>query len=86
MAAQQHAVSRHSSSSSPHASRVVEVLLKRYGRSYCDELGIHIERNTPSVLFRWLCATILFNANIKMISYWQYLLSKWNSFTFEVPP
>ncbi|MBO0734635.1 MAG: hypothetical protein J2P49_10040 [Methylocapsa sp.] len=40
------------------------MLLKRYGRSYCEELGIAIERNTPSVLFRWLCATILFSIRI----------------------
>jgi hypothetical protein len=43
---------------------VAEVLLKRYGRSYCEELGIPIERNTPSLLFRWLCATVLFSIRI----------------------
>lgn len=39
-------------------------LLAKHGRTYCDELGINIARNTPSVLFRWLCATILFSARI----------------------
>lgn len=39
-------------------------LLAKHGRTYCDELGINIGRNTPSVLFRWLCATILFSARI----------------------
>jgi hypothetical protein len=63
MALQQHTASRRSSSS-PHTRRTVDVLMNRYGRSYCDELGIDIERNTPSVLFRWLCATILFSIRI----------------------
>lgn len=44
--------------------RIVAALMAKHGRSYCDELGIHIARNTPSVLFRWLCATILFSARI----------------------
>jgi hypothetical protein len=63
MTAQHRAVPRHRSSS-PYSGRVAEVLLKCYGRSYCEELGIAIERNTPSVLFRWLCATMLFSIRI----------------------
>jgi hypothetical protein len=63
MAAQRYAASKYSPSSA-NAKQMVQVLLKRYGRTYCDELGIVIERNSPSVLFRWLCATILFSARI----------------------
>lgn len=46
------------------AKRVAAALLAKHGRTYCDELTINIARNTPSVLFRWLCATILFSARI----------------------
>ncbi|HUZ91034.1 MAG TPA: hypothetical protein VMU78_03920 [Methylocella sp.] len=46
------------------AQRVVAALLAKHGRTYCDELAIDIAHNTPSVLFRWLCATILFSARI----------------------
>ncbi|HYZ39018.1 MAG TPA: hypothetical protein VE687_00115 [Stellaceae bacterium] len=46
------------------ADRVVAALLDRHGRSYCEELGIRLETNTPSALFRWLCAALLFSARI----------------------
>lgn len=46
------------------ANHVVLLLLERHGETYCDELGIDIARNTPSVLFRWLCATLLFSTRI----------------------
>ena len=42
----------------------IERLLERHGRTYCDELGIDIDKNTPSVLFRWLVASILYSARI----------------------
>ncbi|MCD7060308.1 hypothetical protein [Pelagibacterium xiamenense] len=50
----------------PNASQseIVKALLETHGRTYCDELGIDIEDNTPSPLFRWLCAAILFSARI----------------------
>jgi endonuclease III len=48
----------------PTRRRIVEALLDRHGRSFCADLGIAIERNTPSPLFRWLCASILFSARI----------------------
>lgn len=49
-----------------HASKkdIVGHLLEKYGRTYCDELGIDIEKNTPSPLFRWLIASLLFSARI----------------------
>ena len=53
-------VSRHSD----EAKQIVAALLAMHGRTYCDELAINIARNTPSVLFRWLCPTLLFSARI----------------------
>jgi hypothetical protein len=46
------------------ANNIVLLLLERHGETYCDELGIDIARNTPSALFRWLCATLLFSTRI----------------------
>lgn len=43
---------------------VLERLMQRHGRTYCEELGIDIESGTPSPLFRWLVASILFSARI----------------------
>lgn len=43
---------------------VIERLMQRHGRTFCDELGIDIESGTPSPLFRWLVAAILFSARI----------------------
>jgi endonuclease III len=45
--------------------RLVQVLLDRYGRTYCDELGIDIESGTGSALFCWLVASLLFSARIR---------------------
>lgn len=39
-------------------------LLAQYGRTYSGELGIDLARNTPSPLFRWLCASVLFSTRI----------------------
>lgn len=44
--------------------RLVDALLARHGRTYSSELGIDLARNSPSVLFRWLCAALLFSARI----------------------
>lgn len=48
----------------PAREAVLAALLERHGRTYCDELGIDIEKGTPSPLFRWLCASLLFSARI----------------------
>lgn len=48
----------------PGTKAIVESLLDAHGHTYCSELGIKIESNTPSPLFRWLCASILFSARI----------------------
>lgn len=44
--------------------RTVRALLDRHGRTYADELGIDLAKGTPSPLFRWLCASLLFSARI----------------------
>ncbi|MGN6551819.1 MAG: hypothetical protein ACTHJ3_18260 [Pararhizobium sp.] len=44
---------------------IVKALLEEHGRTFCDELGIDIEKNTPSPLFQWLCASILLSARIR---------------------
>lgn len=46
------------------SEQIVAVLLKRHGLTFSDEMGIRLERNTPSMLFRWLCAALLFSARI----------------------
>jgi endonuclease III len=48
----------------PSRDAVLAALLERHGRTYCDELGIDIEKGTASPLFRWLCASLLFSARI----------------------
>jgi hypothetical protein len=48
----------------PSRDRIVAALLERHGRTYAEGLGIRLERGTPSVLFRWLCASILLSARI----------------------
>jgi endonuclease III len=39
-------------------------LLERHGRTFADELRIDVARNTPSVLYRLLCAAMLMSARI----------------------
>jgi hypothetical protein len=48
----------------PFSKAIVAALLERHGRTYGEELGIRVESNTPSVLFQWLVAAILFSARI----------------------
>ena len=44
---------------------IVEKILQNYGRSFSDELGIYIEENTPSPLFRLLVFSILASTRIR---------------------
>ena len=48
----------------PSKDQIVKALLERHGETYAAELGIDLERNTPSVLYRWLCAATLLSARI----------------------
>lgn len=43
---------------------IARQLLEEHGQTYEEEIGIHVERNTPSPLFRLLCASILFSTRI----------------------
>jgi len=43
---------------------LLDSLLDRQGTLFSEELGIDLSRNTPSSLFRWLCASLLLSARI----------------------
>lgn len=49
----------------PVKTKRVRALLDIYGRTFCDELGIDIAAGTPSALFCWLVAALLFSARIR---------------------
>jgi endonuclease III len=42
----------------------VKALLDRHGRTFAEELGIDVGKNTASPLFRLLCASVLLSARI----------------------
>lgn len=44
--------------------KIVETLLESHGRTYAEEIGIKLASQTPSALFQWLCASVLFSARI----------------------
>jgi hypothetical protein len=44
---------------------IARVVLDAYGQTFAGELSIPVERNTPSALFRLLCAALLFSARIR---------------------
>lgn len=44
--------------------KIIERLLERHGTLFSAELGLDLQKNTPSVLFRWLCAALLMSARI----------------------
>jgi endonuclease III len=48
----------------PDREAIIDALLDRHGRTYAEELGIDLGRQTPSNLFRLLVASILFSARI----------------------
>lgn len=48
----------------PAQKDIVKALMARHDRTYCKELGIPLEKNTPSPLFQWLVASLLFSARI----------------------
>lgn len=43
---------------------IVDTLMDRHGRTFCDELGIDLEKNEPAPLFQWLVASNLFSTQI----------------------
>lgn len=46
------------------ARKTIDRVLDRYGRTFAEELGIKVERNKPSPLFRLLCFCLLASARI----------------------
>lgn len=48
----------------PSTEAVVEALLERHGRTFADEIGIDVAKESPGELFGLLCASILFSARI----------------------
>ena len=44
--------------------KTARALLDRHGRTFADELGIDVAKNTPAPLFRLLCAATLMSARI----------------------
>jgi endonuclease III len=48
----------------PSRSAIEKALLERHGRTYAEELGIDLTKDSPSALFELLCAAILFSARI----------------------
>jgi hypothetical protein len=48
----------------PSRERIIEALLERHGKTYTAEVRIDLGKGTPSMLFRWLCASILLSARI----------------------
>jgi len=45
--------------------QIVDALLKDHGTTFCAELAIDIEKNTPAPLFMWLCTSMLLSARIR---------------------
>lgn len=43
---------------------VADALLERHGRTFADEVGIDVRKETPTELFRLLCASALMSARI----------------------
>jgi endonuclease III len=43
---------------------IVRALLDKHGRTFCEELHIAVEKNTPAPLFQLLCASLLYSARI----------------------
>lgn len=48
----------------PSKQNIVHVLVKDHGRLFSQEIGISLQTETPSSLFQWLTASILFSARI----------------------
>ena len=44
--------------------QIIAALLKRHGWTFASELRINLESQTPTTLFRWLCAALLSSARI----------------------
>ncbi len=50
--------------SQPKQKRMIRALLDEYGQTFCEELHLGAERNTPSGLFQLLCFALLSSTRI----------------------
>ncbi len=48
----------------PEGREIARAVLRRYPRSYADELRIDLGKNRPQALYQWLIASLLFSARI----------------------
>jgi hypothetical protein len=48
----------------PSSKAIIRALLERHRGTFSEEIGIRIEKETPAVLFQWLCASILFSTEV----------------------
>ncbi len=46
--------------------RIAAELLRRYPKSHADRLRIDVAKNTPSPLYQWMIASLLFSARISV--------------------
>jgi len=44
--------------------QIARMLIERFPEGYADRLHVQVGRNTPSALFQWLIASLLFSARI----------------------
>lgn len=49
---------------SPSKAEIVHALFELHGKTFPEELHIHVEHDSPSALFQLLCASLLFSARI----------------------
>lgn len=57
-------MSQEAPTKNPTHQAIVQSLLARHGRTFAEQIGLRLEKETPAVLFQWLCASILFSARI----------------------
>ena len=53
-----------SAASRPAPEEIVRRLLRQHPKSHAERLGIAVARDTPSPLFQWLVASLLYSARI----------------------
>lgn len=47
---------------------IVKVLLKRHGRLFSEALGLDLRQGSATVLFQWLCASLLLGGRIRVVA------------------
>lgn len=52
------------SASTTETDLILDRLVERHGHPFSEELGVDLGHDTPSALFRWLCAALLMSARM----------------------